>query len=139
VSVQSDQNRSAVLSGGRAGILATAFLLATCGHLETRDAELVKDVEPIYPEHARERGVEGRVIVEYTISEEGLPVDVRIVESVPPGVFDAVAINAISQWRYIPARRTGRRVESPQAEAVFTFRITNGDPETTADAVEGPS
>lgn len=115
------------------GLLAASAMLAGCGHLETQNAELVKEVAPTYPEMARREGVEGRVILEYTISEEGFPVDVRIVESTPPGVFDAVAINALSKWRYIPARKLGDRVKIPEAEAVFTFKITDGRPEVSGE------
>jgi len=107
----------------------TVVALGACAHFETRDAELVKEVAPDYPDNARENRVEGRIIIEYTISEEGHPVDVRIVESTPPGVFDAVAINAIHQWRYIPARRAGRATEIEEAEAVFEFRMTDGEPD----------
>jgi len=114
-------------------VLSATLTLGGCGHLETRDAELVKEVSPTYPERARREGIEGRVILEYTISEEGFPVDIRIVESTPPGVFDAVAINALSQWRYIPARKIGDRVEIPEAEAVFNFQMTGGEPEITGE------
>jgi len=118
------------------GLSSAVLAAGGCGHLETQNAELVREVSPPYPEMARGEGVEGRVILEYTISEEGFPVDIRIVESTPPGVFDAVAINALSQWRYIPARKLGDRVEIPEAEAVFNFQITDGRPEVTGESSE---
>lgn len=116
------------------GLLSAALALGGCGHLETQKAELVKEISPPYPEMARREGLEGRVVLEYTISEEGFPVDIRIVESTPPGIFDAVAINALSQWRYIPARKLGDRVKIPEAEAVFNFQITDGRPEVTGES-----
>jgi len=117
-------------------LLVTSLALAACAHFKTRDVELETDVAPAYPEHAREAGIEGRVIVEYTISKEGRPVDVRIVEAEPGGVFESAVINAVYQWRYKPARRGGRTVKLAEAEAVFTFEISDGaaQVETRQDA-----
>lgn len=98
-------------------------LLSACSHFESREAVRIIAVEPVYPESARLDGVEGRVIIEYVIDEQGIPVDLRIVESTPPGVFDQAARQAVSAWRYEPALRYGKPAPSPEAEAVLVFEL----------------
>jgi periplasmic protein TonB len=56
--------------------------------------------EPVYPERALRRGIEGYAIVEFIITRSGKTVEIHTVESSPPGVFDRAAENAIRKWRY---------------------------------------
>ena len=109
-------------------ILAAAAMLmaAACGHLETRDAVLVSRVQPTYPEHARERAVEGRVVLEFAINEDGIPAGIIVVEATPEGVFESAAIAALSKWRYQPAVRYGKRVAVPENEIVMEFSLEAG-------------
>lgn len=105
-------------------LVFTAILsLAACAHFENRDAILVTSVQPDYPQEARDQGIEGRVVLEYIINEEGIPVDIQIVEATPKGVFELAAIAALSQWRYQPALKMGRPTRSPEAEAVLNFEL----------------
>lgn len=99
--------------------------VSACSHFESREAVRIVSVEPVYPEAARLDRIEGRVIIEYVITKEGRPVDLRIVESTPPGVFDDAARKAVSAWRYEPALRYGKPVASPEAEAVLVFELND--------------
>lgn len=67
---------------------------------EVRPPTLIKRVEPIYPEIAREARVEGIVICEVTTDTNGRVVDVKILRSIP--FLDEAAVNAIKQWLYEP-------------------------------------
>ena len=104
-------------------VFTMLFGLAACAHFQNRDAIQILKVAPIYPEAARAGGIEGRVVLEYIINEEGIPVDIQIVEANPPGVFESAAISAVSQWRYQPALKLGRPTRSPEAEAVLNFAL----------------
>ena len=108
-------------------ILASIFLFTACssGPLAPQDARIIKRVDADYPPQAAADGIEGRVIIEFTIGKDGVPKDIVIVEANPPGIFEAVSIAALNQWRYEPARKLGRVAESPEAEAVFNFRLEN--------------
>ena len=46
------------------------------------------------------RGVEGSVLLEYTVDERGRVVSPRVLQATPPGVFDRAALRALSRWRY---------------------------------------
>jgi len=57
---------------------------------------------PAYPFGALSRGVEGSVLLEYTVDERGRVVSPRVLEATPPGVFERAALRALSRWRYEP-------------------------------------
>ena len=60
----------------------------------------------------------GKVILESDISSRGVVTAVRIVS--PPTAFDGAAADTARQWKYRPATREGRAVES-RAFLVFSF------------------
>ncbi len=71
---------------------------------------LLRRVEPLYPEAARQLRRQGVVIVQATIDREGHVVNVaELRDGVGFGAFEAVE-RAVSQWRYEPAVFQGRRV-----------------------------
>ena len=63
--------------------------------------KLVKRVEPVYPEEARQRRIEGFVGLSMTISKEGKPMDIEVTASDDP-VLSAAAVQAVEQWVYEP-------------------------------------
>lgn len=68
-------------------------------------------VPPQYPYKASQRGIEGLVELEFTITEEGTVKNIKVVKETPPHVFDRAAIQAISRWRFTPSKVAGRAVE----------------------------
>src|SRR5690606_4509314 len=68
-------------------------------------------VQPEYPERAVEQGVQGYVELDVTVGERGTVEGAAIISSVPEGVFDAAAREAVLRWRYPPeAGRAPQRV-----------------------------
>jgi len=65
---------------------------------------------PVYPRNAANRGIEGSVIVEFTVGADGVPVDVIIVTATPPAIFEEASRHAIRRWRLSPALRDGTPV-----------------------------
>ncbi|MBM3284834.1 MAG: energy transducer TonB [Candidatus Aminicenantes bacterium] len=61
---------------------------------------LVKKVDPIYPEIARQAGVEGVVILEAETDIRGNVVRVQVLRSIP--LLDQAAVDALRQWKYEP-------------------------------------
>jgi len=59
-------------------------------------------VSPNTPLEAIENDVNGYVVMEFTVDEQGIPKEIIVVESEPEGVFDKAAIDALSQFRYNP-------------------------------------
>ena len=67
--------------------------------------------EPVYPEEAREAGIEGNAIIQAVIDTDGLICSAEVLRSSQPGWgFEEAAIDAIVQWRYEPALKDGTPV-----------------------------
>jgi protein TonB len=82
-------------------------------------------VAPIYPRRALSRGIEGYVIVEFTVTKLGTVRDVRVVESEPSsGIFNSAAIAAAEKFKYKPRILDGAAVEVPGVQNKITFKIT---------------
>jgi len=76
-------------------------------------------IDPRYPTRALRAGIEGEVIVEFTINPDGSVVEPRILESRPTGVFDRQVLRAIKRWKFSP------RVENGVAVARLATQVIN--------------
>lgn len=84
---------------------------------------------PRYPAEAVASRTSGKVVMKILVGADGSVRDVVVEESVPAGVFDAVAVEAAHKWRFNPATRDGEPVEAWMRVPV-EFEI--GDPEPDA-------
>lgn len=66
---------------------------------------------PPYPEEALASGTSGRVVLRLLVAPDGSVRDAVIEESTPPGVFDAVTLEAVREWTVRPQVEDGRPVE----------------------------
>jgi protein TonB len=82
------------------------------------------DRPPAYPEIARRRGEQGRVLLRVAVSPAGLPVNVSVAESSGFSILDSAAVNAVEQWRFVPATRAGAPVAAT-AEVPLRFRLVD--------------
>lgn len=67
-------------------------------------------VEPIYPEEAKRRNIEGSLKLMLKIDDLGRVLSAEVVEATPPGVFDAAALQAFREATFQPAIKDGRPV-----------------------------
>lgn len=82
-------------------------------------------VEPIYPTRAATRGIEGYVIVEFTVTTNGSVKDPVIIEADPPNIFNRAAENAVLKWKFKPRVIDGTPVEVPGVQTQLTFKLDN--------------
>jgi periplasmic protein TonB len=68
----------------------------------------VYDVPPAYPQLAVRGGVEGTVILEAIIGENGQVREVRVMKSI--ALLDDAAVDAVRQWRFTPTLLNGEPV-----------------------------
>ena len=73
--------------------------------------ELIKRVEPRYPDIARRAGVEGVVTLQIVVDEEGNVIDAQVIVANPPNIFEQSALDAIIQWKFKPALQRERPVK----------------------------
>ena len=68
-------------------------------------------VAPVYPRRALERGIEGYVIVEFTVTKTGAVKDPVVVEYHPSTIFNKAAIAAALKFKYKPRIVNGEPIE----------------------------
>ncbi len=71
--------------------------------------KLLNQVNPVYPEEARKKGLKGRVVLETVINKKGETTQLKVLMS-DNEIFNASAMEAVSQWRYESPRRDGKPV-----------------------------
>ena len=73
---------------------------------EIQQPKMIKRVEAVYPQIARQARIEGIVIVEATTDIYGRVQTVKVLRSIP--LLDQAAIDAVKQWVYEPFIVNGR-------------------------------
>jgi protein TonB len=61
--------------------------------------------EPVYPAMAQAARIQGMVIIEATLAEDGRVINARVLRSVP--LLDPAALDAVRTWRYTPTLLNG--------------------------------
>lgn len=69
---------------------------------------VLSEVRPLYPKEAKEKKIEGVVVLAILIDEQGLVRQVSVIEG--PEVFKTVALEAMKKFRFKPAKVDGRPV-----------------------------
>jgi protein TonB len=81
-------------------------------------------VEPVYPPRALERGIEGWVGVEFTVTEVGSISEPKILRSYPSAIFNNAARRAIARWKYESKVVDGQPVSRPGMRNRFRFELS---------------
>ena len=111
-----------VLAGGWIPNMALAQL--------TQEYVQIVKVAPVYPETAAADGLEGFVVVEFTITEEGTVEDSEVAES-SNAVFDVAAVESVNKYRYKPRILNGEPVAVPGVRVRVLFRMPADEFRTT--------
>lgn len=84
------------------------------------DYQPIVKTMPDYPPRAEQRGVEGYVIVEYTVTTTGETKDWKVVES-SSALFDRAAIESTKEYKYLPRTLDGTPIEVPGVRTRIEF------------------
>jgi protein TonB len=68
-----------------------------------------KNVQPAYPAEARQKRIQGIVILDVVVDATGHVGDIRVLQSPDPLLSDA-SIEAVRQWEYRPALLNGEPI-----------------------------
>ncbi len=88
---------------------------------ELKPPKLAKLIKPVYPEEAREKKVEGIVILEAATDTEGDVAFVKVIRGMDKALNHA-AVNAVKQWKYEPVIIEGDK-KSVSFTVTVTFRL----------------
>lgn len=81
---------------------------------------LLKRVEPVYPEQAREQKIQGPVILDVRIGQDGGVQEVKVISGDP--LLAQAAADAVKQWRFKP-RTVGGHAAEMQSKVTLNFRL----------------
>lgn len=77
--------------------------------------------DPTFPESARRQKVQGTVLLEIVVDRTGSVAEINIVRPIGSGL-DEMAVDAVSKWRFEPARKNGQVVQIAMLVEV-SFRL----------------
>ncbi|MBC3764813.1 energy transducer TonB [Neptunicella marina] len=93
--------------------------------LDSADGEYlpIVKVAPVYPRRALQRGIEGYVIVEFTVTKAGTVKDPIVIEANPEGMFEQAAIDAALKFKYKPRVVNGEETAVSGVQNRITFKM----------------
>jgi TonB family protein len=81
---------------------------------------LVKQVDPVYPEEAKRRGIEGLVKLSAVISKEG---DVKFISVISgDAALTSAAVTAVKKWRFLSYKLNGESIDA-ETELTIPFHL----------------
>ncbi|SET45910.1 energy transducer TonB [Thalassotalea agarivorans] len=121
---QSNPNAEAISTDFSADIAAETALTGGL-NLDSGDGDYlpIVKVAPVYPRRAQARGIEGYVIVEFTVTKNGAVRDPIVVEAKPERIFDRAAMDAALKFKYKPRVVDGQPMEVAGVQNRITFEI----------------
>jgi TonB family protein len=91
-----------------------------------QESKLIRRVEPVYPELAKQARVQGRVVLVVTVDEEGNVSEIKVTRGHPLLYEEAVA--AVRQWKYSPTLLNGEPVPVIATVTVTFSFAASGEP-----------
>lgn len=86
-----------------------------------------ESVSASYPEKALINNIEGYLVFKFDIKPDGYVTNVKIIESVPEGVFDKYGLNAIKKWTFKPAYKNGKAVLTKNMKYKMEFKLDDDE------------
>jgi periplasmic protein TonB len=99
--------------------------VATPVTLKIEEPRQIVDVQPAYPDNARQRRLEGLVELEFDIGRDGSVSQIEVLRSEPPRIFDREAVRAALRWRFEPRREDGVAVAT-RGRKTLHFKLKAG-------------
>lgn len=93
--------------------------------LESGDGEFlpIVRVAAVYPRRALQRGIEGYVDVEFTVSKLGTVINPKVIQASPEGIFEQAALDATLKYKYKPRVVNGEPMEVSGVEVRVKFEL----------------
>lgn len=107
--------------GGKATVAKVAAK-ATIPTLPPKIDPKGENLWPRYPRRARQRGIEGELLLRVTVNAKGRSSGIKVLESSGHDVLDRAAVEALKNWRFQPGRRGTKPVKASMDMPVV-FRL----------------
>jgi periplasmic protein TonB len=86
---------------------------------QVQEPKLIASAMPVYPQAAKNSGIQGDVVVETTIDKDGNVAGMSVVSG--PAVLRQSALDALRKWKYEPSKLDGQPI-SVQMMVTIKFR-----------------
>jgi len=80
-------------------------------------------VAAVYPRRALQRGIQGFVDVEFTVSKLGSVINPKVIQASPEGIFEQAALDATLKYKYKPRVVNGEPMDVSGVEVRVTFEL----------------
>lgn len=93
--------------------------------LSASDGEFlpIVKVAPQYPSRASSRGIEGYVLLEYTVTKQGTVLNPVVIEAEPANIFNKAAIRSALRYKYKPRVVDGVPQDVHGVRTKITFQL----------------
>lgn len=83
-------------------VMSPVFIASASAVESAKDntVSVIKRALPKYPKYAVKNGIEGAVLINFSIEGDGNVSDIEVVASDQDGLFDATAILGVQKWVY---------------------------------------
>ncbi|MGX5202969.1 energy transducer TonB [Aliikangiella sp. IMCC44632] len=88
--------------------------------LTHQQAKPLKVVQPCFPYRAIRLNAEGWVQLEFSLDEQGLPVDIQPIDDSPKGIFKDCALKSLRKWSFDLPRE---HQKDARYQFVFLFKL----------------
>ncbi len=107
------------------GKIKTKLDLNIGAGLQATDGEYlpIVKVAPQYPRRAISRGIEGYVILEYTVTKLGTVINPVVIEAKPETMFNKAAIKSALRYKYKPRVVEGEPIAVSGVRTRITFEL----------------
>ena len=93
-------------------------------------------IMPEYPRQAWMSKVEGDVLVEFSVNQQGVVQNIKVISSSNPA-FDLATIDAVSRFRYQPAEENGNAIVTTGVRERFYFRLLQNGAQPSVTSAAG--
>lgn len=76
------------------------------------NANYLNNPAPYYPQSAKRKGIQGKVLLSVLVQTDGTAASVQVSRSSGSNDLDVAALDAVKQWKFIPARSKGHPVQA---------------------------
>jgi protein TonB len=84
--------------------------------------QVISRIRPVYPPMAKQKNIEGVVVVKFMVTTEGTVENVSVLKAKPQGHFEKAAMDAVKKWKFQPGT-IGEEPVNTWMTAMVKFRL----------------
>lgn len=82
-----------------------------------------QEVQPVYPLRAQQMGIQGYIVMGFTIGTDGSVSNVNVIDAKPAAAFVRSATQAVENLEFPPCVIDGKATEQPAVSIRYAFKL----------------